>query len=68
MTTTVFAHPSINVQGTKLYFASDMPGTHGLSDLYVVDINSDGTLGTPVNLGTKNKYRRTRKPFHLLTK
>jgi outer membrane protein OmpA-like peptidoglycan-associated protein len=47
------AHPSINVQGTKMYFASDMPGTHGLSDLYVVDVNSDGRLGTPVNLGDK---------------
>jgi len=47
------AHPSINVYGTKLYFASDMPDTQGKSDLYVVDINSDGTLGKPVNLGAK---------------
>jgi len=47
------AHPSINVYGTKLYFASDMPDTQGKSDLYVVDINTDGTLGKPVNLGAK---------------
>ncbi|QRM89600.1 OmpA family protein [Lacinutrix sp. WUR7] len=47
------AHPSINVYGTKLYFASDMPDTQGESDLYVVDINTDGTLGKPVNLGSK---------------
>ncbi|WP_452227585.1 OmpA family protein [Lacinutrix sp. MEBiC02404] len=47
------AHPSINVYGTKLYFASDMPDTQGKSDLYVVDINTDGTLGKPVNLGSK---------------
>ena len=46
------AHPSINKEGTRMYFASDMPGSNGLSDIYVVDINEDGTLGTPSNLGT----------------
>ncbi|MCB0446750.1 MAG: OmpA family protein, partial [Gelidibacter sp.] len=46
------AHPSVNIKGTKLYFASDMPGTLGSSDIFVVDINADGTLGEPVNLGT----------------
>lgn len=45
------AHPTINAAGTKLYFASDMPGTTGMSDIYVVDINDDGTLGKPENLG-----------------
>tara|TARA_R110001592_G_scaffold356839_2_gene659282 strand:- start:658 stop:2601 length:1944 start_codon:yes stop_codon:yes gene_type:complete len=45
------AHPTINSKGDKLIFASDLPGTLGQSDLYVVDINSDGTLGTPINLG-----------------
>jgi outer membrane protein OmpA-like peptidoglycan-associated protein len=45
------AHPTINSKGDKLIFASDMPGTLGQSDLYVVDINPDGTLGTPINLG-----------------
>ncbi|OED43788.1 hypothetical protein AB832_02375 [Flavobacteriaceae bacterium (ex Bugula neritina AB1)] len=45
------SHPSVNADGTKLYFASDMPGTHGKSDIYVVDINKDGTLGVPINLG-----------------
>ncbi|NQX85279.1 MAG: OmpA family protein [Flavobacteriaceae bacterium] len=45
------AHPTVNVYGTKLYFASDMPGTLGASDIYVVDIKSDGTLGEPLNLG-----------------
>jgi len=47
------AHPAVNITGTKLYFASDMPGTIGNSDLYVVDINKDGSLGVPVNLSTK---------------
>ena len=47
------AHPTINASGTKLYFASDMPGTVGQSDLYVVDIKEDGTLGAPENLGSQ---------------
>ena len=46
------AHPALSPDETKLYFASDMPGTTGESDLYVVDINSDGSFGEPVNLGT----------------
>jgi len=45
------AHPTINVQGTKMYFASDMVGTLGASDIFEVDINSDGSLGEPINLG-----------------
>jgi outer membrane protein OmpA-like peptidoglycan-associated protein/tetratricopeptide (TPR) repeat protein len=45
------AHPSISLDGKKLYFASDMPGTFGQSDIYAVDINDDGTLGSPENLG-----------------
>ncbi len=47
------AHPAVNISGTKLYFSSDMPGTIGNSDLYVVDINEDGTLGEPINLSAK---------------
>jgi len=46
------SHPSVNVYGTKIYFASDMPGTTGMSDIYVADLYRDGTLGEPVNLGT----------------
>ena len=45
------AHPSISADGTKLFFASDMTGSVGQSDLFVVGINEDGTLGTPENLG-----------------
>lgn len=51
-------HPALNKDDTKLYFASDMPGGYGGSDIYVVDVNADGTLGIPQNLGnvvnTKN--------------
>lgn len=46
------AHPALNLTGSKLYFASDMPGTYGQSDIFVVDVNDDGTLGTPENLGS----------------
>ncbi|WP_456439114.1 OmpA family protein [Psychroserpens sp.] len=45
------AHPTVNFTGTKMYFASDMKGTLGKSDIFEVDINVDGTLGEPVNLG-----------------
>ena len=46
-------HPAVNKDGTKLFFTSDMPGTHGKNDIFVVDINSDGTYGIPKNLGKK---------------
>ncbi len=46
------AHPTLNVTGSRLYFASDMPGTYGQSDIFVVDVNDDGTLGEPENLGS----------------
>ncbi len=45
------SHPSLSADGTKLYFASDMPGTLGQSDLFVVDVFGDGTYGEPKNLG-----------------
>jgi len=45
------AHPALNNDETKLYFASDMPNSKGLSDIYLVDINEDGTFGEPKNLG-----------------
>ncbi|MFD1613607.1 OmpA family protein [Gelatiniphilus marinus] len=44
-------HAALNNDDTKLYFASDRPGGYGGSDIYVVDINPDGTLGKPKNLG-----------------
>jgi len=44
-------HPSVSEDGGKLYFTSDMPGGIGGSDIYVVTINDDRTLGTPKNMG-----------------
>ncbi|TXE07399.1 OmpA family protein [Gelidibacter salicanalis] len=51
------AHPALSADGTKLYFSSDRPGGFGESDLYVSDINADGSLGTPVNLGHRINTR-----------
>jgi outer membrane protein OmpA-like peptidoglycan-associated protein len=45
-------HPSLTSDGSTLYFASDMPGGKGKSDLYKVSVSGD-TFGTPVNLGDK---------------
>lgn len=44
--------PSISNDGKALYFASNMPGGLGDTDIWKVSINSDGTYGTPENLGT----------------
>ena len=44
-------HPSLSVDGQKLYFASDMPGGQGGFDLYVCTRMADGTWNMPVNLG-----------------
>ncbi len=45
-------HPSIDGTGTILYFASDMPGGYGKSDLYF-SVFSNGQWSKPFNLGPK---------------
>lgn len=45
------AHPALSADEQILYFASDMPGTLGQSDLFRVKINTDGSYGMPENLG-----------------
>ena len=45
------AHPVLSPDEKTMYFASDMPGTHGQSDLWKVKINDDGSFGVPENLG-----------------
>ena len=44
--------PSITKDGSTLYFSSDMNGSLGKSDIWKVALKTDGTLGTPENLGT----------------
>ena len=58
------AHPALSPDEKTLYFASDMPGTLGQSDLFKVKINDDGTFGTPENLGnTINTEGKETFPF-----
>ncbi|MBG48422.1 MAG: cell envelope biogenesis protein OmpA [Pseudozobellia sp.] len=46
-------HPAISADGRRLFFASNMPGSYGDFDIYVSDINPDGSLGVAKNLGPK---------------
>lgn len=58
------ANPALNADNTKLFFASDMEGTIGLSDIWYVDIAEDGTYGDPKNLGAPiNTEGRETYPF-----
>jgi|TARA_R100000479_G_C6396936_1_gene207474 outer membrane protein OmpA-like peptidoglycan-associated protein/tetratricopeptide (TPR) repeat protein len=62
------AHPTLSKDEKKLYFASDMEGTFGRSDLWYVDVTkgSDGSFlyGIPINLGPEiNTKSRETFPF-----
>jgi outer membrane protein OmpA-like peptidoglycan-associated protein len=46
-------NPSIDADGKVLYFASNMPGSVGGTDIWKVTVNNDGTYGAPENLGNK---------------
>lgn len=46
-------HPSLSHDGTTLYFASDMPGGMGGTDLYKSERLNDGSWTRPLNLGDK---------------
>ncbi|WP_372801728.1 OmpA family protein [Lutibacter sp.] len=57
-------HPALNYNETQLYFSSDMPGTIGSFDLFVVEIKKNGSYGKPINLGPKiNTEQREQFPF-----
>lgn len=57
------AHPALSPDEKTLYFASDMPGTVGQSDIFKVSINGD-SYGTPQNLGkTINTEGKETFPF-----
>ena len=45
------AHPALSPDEKFLYFASDMDGTLGESDIFRVEILGDNQYGTPENLG-----------------
>jgi len=46
-------HPALSPDNKTLFFVSDREGGYGLSDIYKVTINDDGTYGEPENLGDK---------------
>ena len=57
-------HPVLNKKENKLYFTSDMPGSFGATDIYVVDIKRDGSFGSPINLGPNvNTRKKEMFPF-----
>lgn len=58
------AHPALSPDEKQLYFASDMPGSLGLSDIFYVDVFDENSYGEPVNLGDKiNTEGRDTYPF-----
>jgi outer membrane protein OmpA-like peptidoglycan-associated protein/tetratricopeptide (TPR) repeat protein len=65
------AHPALSPDDKKLYFASDMPGSIGAndkllgenSDIWVVDILTNGGFSTPRNLTSINTEGRETFPF-----
>ncbi len=57
-------HPTVSRDGKKLFFASDMPGAYGMTDIFVVDIKDDGTFSRPKNLGKRiNTLGKEMFPF-----
>lgn len=58
------SHPALSPDNSTLYFSSDMDGSYGDSDLYMVSINDDGSFGEPQNLGENiNTEGRENFPF-----
>lgn len=58
------AHPALSPDEKTLYFSSNMPGSKGMSDIYKVAILSDGSFGTPFNVGGSiNTEARETFPF-----
>lgn len=57
-------NPYLSEDGRTLYFSSDMPGGEGGFDLYAVNINKDGSIDNPYNLGSEvNTVNDERSPF-----
>ena len=58
-------HPSLSADGNTLYFASDMPGGYGKSDIYVVHRDGNGRWQSPINLGPQINTEGDEKfPFY----
>lgn len=57
-------HPALSPDGKQLYFVSDMPGSIGETDIFVVDVLPDGSYSEPRNLGPEiNTEHKEMFPF-----
>ncbi len=57
-------HPALSPDGKKLYFISDMPGTIGDTDIFVVDVYDKNSFSEPKNLGPNiNTEKKEMFPF-----
>ena len=57
-------HPALSIDGKQLYFVSDMPGSIGETDIFVVDVLEDGSFSSPRNLGPEiNTEHKEMFPF-----
>ena len=57
-------HPALSPDGKKLYFVSDMPGSIGQTDIFVVDVLENNSFSDPRNLGPDiNTERKEMFPF-----
>lgn len=57
-------HPALSKDGKQLYFVSDMPGSIGETDIFVVDVLENGSFSTPRNLGPEiNTAHKEMFPF-----
>lgn len=58
-------HPALSEDDKKLYFSSDMPGTIGSFDIFVVNIDGKDNYSKPKNLGPKiNTKHLEQFPFY----
>ncbi len=57
-------HPALSPDGKQLYFVSDMPGSIGGTDIFVVDVLGEGQFSEPRNLGPEiNTEKKEMFPF-----
>lgn len=57
-------HPALSPDGKQMYFVSDMPGSIGETDIFVVDVLGDGQFSEPRNLGPEiNTEQKEMFPF-----
>jgi len=57
-------HPALSPDGKQLYFVSDMPGSIGQTDIFVVDVTGPNSFSEPRNLGPEiNTERKEMFPF-----